>query len=128
MRVSTPALDAVLAWHAALNAGDTDRLLALSSDDVEVGGPRGVGRGGHLLREWVARAAIHLEPGRVFEQAGTVVVEESARWRATESGEMGAPQTVASVFRVRDGRVASVIRHADLTAALQAAGFEDAVR
>jgi hypothetical protein len=37
--------EVVLAWHAALNAGGIDRLLALSSEDVEVGGPRGVSRG-----------------------------------------------------------------------------------
>ncbi len=28
-------------WHEALNAADLDRPVALSSDAIEVGGPRG---------------------------------------------------------------------------------------
>ena len=31
-------------WHAALNAGDTERLVALSHPDVEIIGPRGAVR------------------------------------------------------------------------------------
>jgi ketosteroid isomerase-like protein len=46
-----------------------------------------------------------------------LVVEQTARWR-TESGALTEPQTVASVFRVVDGRVSSVVRYADLDAAL----------
>jgi ketosteroid isomerase-like protein len=120
----TEALAIVLAWHEALNAGEVERLLALSSDDVEVGGPRGAGRGSQLLRDWVARANIQLEPGQAFQRGETVVVEERARWRSAESGELSEPQTVASVFLVRDERVASVVRHPDLSAALQAGGLE----
>src|SRR5690349_15445676 len=62
--MSDPELELVHDWHVALNAGDTSRLLALSTSDVEVGGPRGAGRGSQLLEEWVARAQIRLEPLR----------------------------------------------------------------
>jgi hypothetical protein len=31
----------VRAWHEAVNQGDVDALVALSDDDIEVGGPRG---------------------------------------------------------------------------------------
>ncbi len=123
--MSTPEVATVLDWHEALNAGDVDRLVALSHDDVGVGGPRGSGSGVHVLREWVARAGIRLEPGRVFRRAGTVVVEQSARWRSAETGRMSDSQDVACVFLVRDGRVASVVRYSDLASALQAAGLEE---
>ena len=122
--MSTPEVAIVIAWHEALNAGDVDRLVALSSDDIEVGGPRGSGSGAALLRDWATRAGIRLEPRRVFHQAGSVVVEESTRWRSAEHGQMTEPQDVASVFLVRDGRVASVVRHPDLSSALKAAGLE----
>jgi hypothetical protein len=46
-----------------------------------------------------------------------VVVEEKARW-ATEGGQLTEPQTLASVFRLRDGQVSSVIRFEDFDAAL----------
>jgi ketosteroid isomerase-like protein len=116
-----PALATVLAWHAALNAGDLERLLALSSQDVEVGGPRGSTSGTQALRDWAVRAGIQLTPGRhVSVGPGRLVVEQAARWRA-ESGGLTEPQTVASVFGVVDGRVTSVVRYPDLEAALEAA-------
>ena len=57
--MTSAAVEIVLAWHAALNESDVQRLLSLSTDDVEVGGPRGAGRGADLLRDWVARAGVH---------------------------------------------------------------------
>ena len=123
--MSTPEIDIVISWHDAVNAGDSDRVMALSRDDVVVGGPRGTGSGSHLLHEWVARAGIHLEPGRVFHRAGTVVVEERARWRSADDGPMTEPQDVASVFLVREGVVASVIRFPDLATALDAGGLAE---
>ncbi len=120
--MATPPVDAVLAWHAALNASDADRLLRLSTDDVEVGGPRGSGHGADLLRDWVARARVQMEPLRIFASGDVVVVEQSARW-ASPDGQETDPQTVASVCRVQDGRVASVLRYPDLPSALHAAGL-----
>ncbi len=122
--MSTSEIATIAAWHAALNAGDVERLVALSSDDVEVGGPRGSGCGADLLRDWAGRAGIQLEPRRTFWRAGTVVVEQRARWRSAEDGQMGEAQDVASLFRVRDGRVTAVVRYPDLAAALAAAGLE----
>ena len=118
-----PAHEIVQAWHAALNAGDIERLLALSSSDIEVGGPRGSGRGGQLLREWFGRASIHLEPLRTYSRDNLVVVEQRATWAATEAGTASAPRSVASVFVVTNGRVSGVMRYADLAAALEASGL-----
>jgi hypothetical protein len=112
-------------WHAALNAGDVDRLVDLSKLDVEVGGPRGSGRGADLLRDWVARAGITLEPRRRYGRDGTFVVEQTAQWRSTD-GQLTPPQTVASVFRIRDGLVAAVLRYDDVATALRAAGLDAA--
>src|SRR4030088_1772629 len=98
-----PALETVLAWHAALNAGEVARLLMLSTDDVEVGGPRGAGRGAHLLEDWAARAGMRMQPGRLYHRDDAVVVEESAQWRTEDVG-LTDPQSAACVFRVRSGR------------------------
>ena len=116
-------VEIVLAWHAALNAGETDRLVSLSTADVEVGGPRGTGRGAELLRDWVARAHIHLEPVRWQALGDMVVVEQSASWR-TPDGQQAEPQPAASVFRVENGKVASVIRHADFETAAASVGVQ----
>ncbi len=117
-------IETVLAWHAALNQADLERVLALTTADVEVGGPRGAGRGADLLRDWIRRAAIRLEPRRIFQHDDVVVVAQAARWPSAD-GQLGDPQDVASVFRVQAGRVASVIRYPDLAATLQASGLSE---
>jgi ketosteroid isomerase-like protein len=116
-------IETVLEWHSALNAAETDRLLELSTDDVEVGGPRGAGRGAQLLSDWVARAQIQLEPVRWQDAKSVVVVEQTARW-LTPEGQLSEPQTAASVFRVRDGKVSSVLRFGSMAEALEFAGIE----
>ena len=114
----SPEVQTVIAWHEALNSGDVDPLVELSHPGVEVGGPRGTGHGTHLLREWVDRAHIRLEPGRIFHEADIVVAEQNAEWQA------GGQQTVASVFVVRDGLVTSVVRYSSLAEALEASGLD----
>jgi ketosteroid isomerase-like protein len=105
-------IQVVREWHAALNAGDIERLVSLSTADIEVGGPRGSGRGSQLLREWFERAGVRIEPLQIIEHGDALVVEQSATWPG------GEPQRVASLFAVRDGRVARVIRYAGLEEAL----------
>lgn len=123
--MNTPELRVVEAWHEALNGGEIDRLVELSHPEVEVGGPRGTGRGAQLLREWVDRANIHLEPRRIFHSADTVVVEQWAKWRSTDAGWVTGSQTVASVFVVRDGLVTRVVRYPDLADALDATNLDE---
>jgi ketosteroid isomerase-like protein len=115
-------IQTVIAWHEALNSGDVERLIALSHPNVEVGGPRGTARGAQVLREWVDRANINLEPGRILHEADTVVVEQEAEW---VSAEPGSRQRVASVFLVHDGLVTSVVRYPGLAEALRAADFDE---
>lgn len=121
--VVAPEVGVVAAWHEALNAGDTERLVDLSHPDVEMGGPRGPARGADVLRQWVDRANVRLVPSRYFHDGAKVVVEEGAEWRSSETGEVIGAGTVASVFVVRDERVASVSRHDGLASALSAAGL-----
>jgi ketosteroid isomerase-like protein len=122
---TAPEIHTVTAWHEALNAGDVERLLKLSHSDVVVGGPRGRGHGAQLLREWVDRANIHLEPGRMFHEADTVVVEQEAEWPSTQAGESNSARTVASVFVVNDGLVVRVVRYPNVTKALRAADLDE---
>ena len=123
--MSAPELRIVETWHEALNSGEVDRLVELSHPEVEVVGPRGTGRGAQLLREWVDRANIRLEPRRVFHHADTVVVEQWAQWHSTDTGRPIGGQTVGSVFVVRDSRVTRVVRYPDLAAALDAAHLDE---
>jgi ketosteroid isomerase-like protein len=121
----TSPVDVVSAWHDALNSGDTNRLLELVTQDVEVGGPRGAGHGTELLRDWVGRAGIHLVPARIFHRGDMVVVEQRASWQTGDDSPPTEPTTVASLFRIQGELIASILRFDDLTAALSAAALND---
>ena len=122
---AAPEVGIVEAWHEALNSGDIQRLVMLSHSDVEVDGPHGSGRGTKLLQEWADRANIRLIPLRVLHRDDTVVVRQEAEWRSVETGLVTGRQTLASIFVVRDGRVASVVRYDNLTNALQKANLDE---
>jgi SnoaL-like domain len=120
--MTTSEIATVLAWHDALNASDIDTLVALSSDDIEVGDAHGAGQGHDALREWAAARPRKAEVGRMYIHDGVVVVEQM-----TGSGDdPGAAVTGASAFRVVHDHVTSVFRHRDLATALAATELTDA--
>ena len=111
-----------------MNRGDADAVVALSHDDIEVGGPRGSARGSALLRDWLGRAGIQLEPRRWFASPGEIVVEQIATWRSP-AGTFTDPQTIATSFSVEGGLVTRTVRYRSLREALAAAGltFQDEI-
>lgn len=119
-------LETVLAWHAALNAGDSERVASLSHPEVEIGGPRGSARGRQVLKDWLGRANVRLEPLRLFRGDETVVAEEAATWRDAGTGETTGATTVATVFKLDGGLVAGIFRHEGLEEALQDADLDGA--
>jgi SnoaL-like protein len=112
----------VLAWHDALNASDIDTLVALSSDDIEVGDAHGAGQGHDALRTWAGARPRKVELGRMYVHDGVVVVEQMTG----SADDPGASGTVASAFRVVHDHVTSVFCHHDLAAALAATELTDA--
>jgi hypothetical protein len=78
-----------------------------------------------LLREWVERASIRLEPQRVFHKADTVVVKQKAQWRSAGAGQVTGSQTVASIFVIQENLIARVLRYDDLASALSAANLDE---
>lgn len=111
------AVETVTQWHEAVNAGDIEGAVACTHPEVEVGGPRGTGRGHDLMRGWLTRSGIRLEPQHEIAEeppgSGRVVVEELARWTAdnTPFPAPTEPTPTWVVFRVEDGCVVSVARY-----------------
>jgi hypothetical protein len=114
--MTTSEIATVLAWQDALNASDLDTLMALSSDDIEVGDAHGAAQGHAALRDWAAGHPPEAEVGRMYVHDGVVVVEQ----KVSGADHPGANPTFASAFRVVHDHVTSVFRHDDLTAALAA--------
>ena len=112
--MSTSEIATVLAWHDALSNGDIDTLLALSSEDIEIGDAHGAAQGHAALREWAQRSAATIEVGDIYYHDGVVVVAERI---TSKSGDV---DTAASAFRVVHDHVTAVFRHDDLAAALAA--------
>ncbi len=119
--MSTSEIATVLAWHDALNTADLDTLIALSSDDIEIGDADGAAQGHGALRDWAQRSAAGIEVGQIYYHDGVVVVEE----RLTSKTDPGQVGTAASAFRVVHDHVTSVFRHDDLAAALAATELTD---
>jgi ketosteroid isomerase-like protein len=111
--MTTSEIAAVLAWHDALNEQDFGTLVALSSDDIEVGDAEGAAQGHAALLDWVRTLGIKAEPGRMYVHGGVVVVEEEVTSAAGKT-------TAASAFRVVHDHITSVFRHPDLASALAA--------
>jgi ketosteroid isomerase-like protein len=122
-RPEHPTARVVLAWHDALERADHEAVLGLSDPEVEIVGPRGSGHGHALLRRWLENARVRLEPRRLFARGDLMVVEQHGTWRDPGTGEPIGEAEVASVFRVREGRVALYARFDDLAAALAHAGL-----
>ncbi len=115
----------VQAFHDHLNDHDVTGVLDLAADDVRVGGPRGSGEGKHLLKEWVGRASITMAPRRWFRKGDTVVVEQQATWRDPDSGAETGSQVVATVFTIREGRIAGIARYGFLAEAVHSANMDE---
>jgi hypothetical protein len=120
--MTTSEIATVLAWHDALNASDIDTLMALSSDDIEVGDAHGAAQGHAALRDWASAHPPQAEVGRIYVHDGVVVVEQ----KIGDADDAGANATVASAFRVVHDHVTSVFRHHDLASALAATDLTNA--
>jgi len=114
--MTTSEIATVLAWHDALNAGDVDTLVELSSADIEIGDANGAVQGHDALRGRATSSGLTAEPGRMYVHDGVVVVEQQA----------GTGQPIASAFRVVHDKVTSVFRHPDLSSALAATELTEA--
>jgi hypothetical protein len=113
-------LGVVHGWLQAVNDGDAATLVALTTERVEIVGPRGAGPADRqVLADWLARSGFSATSLRWFcGSDGAVVVEQDARWAA------GGAVRLASRFVVDGGRVARYVRHDDgLEPALAAAGL-----
>jgi len=124
MRRENPA-DIVRDWQKAANEKDADKLLELSSPDIEIVGPRGSARGREALRDWLSRAGLTLETRHTFARGNAVVAEQHGIWRSPETDEMLGEADVATSFLVdeNEGRITRLSRHDTLDGALADAGL-----
>jgi ketosteroid isomerase-like protein len=120
--MTTSEIATVLAWHDALNAADIDTLVALSSDDIDVGDAHGATQGHEALRRWAGSIKSTAVLGRMYVHDGVVVVEQ----KVSTSDNPPTVTDAASAFRVVHDHVTSVFRHQDLASALAATELTEA--
>jgi len=114
-------------WQAAVSAADFECLRELSTDDIEIVGSRGAGRGIDFAEDWVRKTGIGLQTMRAFPRGDVVVVEQTARWPAGADSAEAPERVIATVFTLRDARIARAVRYEDLASALAAAGLPPVV-
>jgi hypothetical protein len=120
--MTTSEIATVLAWHDALNASDLETLVALSSDDIDIGDAHGAAQGHDALCRWAASRKATAEIGRIYVHDGVVVVEQ----KLSAPDDPGAVVNCASAFRVVHDHVTSVFLHQDLASALAATDLTEA--
>ncbi|MEH3075999.1 MAG: hypothetical protein PGN11_13450 [Quadrisphaera sp.] len=114
-----PDLEAAInEWHASVGSGDVARAARSVGDPVVVLGPRGAGPiSPEEFADWVQRSGIRLTPRSwhpVSERL--MVVEQDATWPQDPSST-----PVATLFRVKGGKVTACLRLPDLRQALELA-------
>lgn len=117
--------DTVRTFHDHFNAGRTDEVLAIATDDVTIGGARGSGQGRNLLEEWVRRKTTTLTPQRWFIEGDLVVVEELVEWRSRENGNVTDSTRWGMAFTVENGKIAEIGRYADVGEAVTSSGLDE---
>jgi len=114
MTSTDPDIALLNRWHDAVNRGDIDAAVAECAQDVAITGPRGTGHGHDLVRTWLERSGIRLQPQEEFvEKDGRFVVLEMARW-TTAAAPDGAPIDPTEtwvVFTVTGGKLSSIERY-----------------
>jgi len=121
--MATDPLTVIARWQAAVSAADFEALRALSTDDIEIIGSRGPGRGIPFAEEWVRKTRIALQTMRSFPRGDIVVVEQTARWPVGADSAEAPERVIATMFTVRGERIARAVRYEDLGSALAAAGM-----
>lgn len=115
----------VQAFHEHFNAGRRDEVMALATDDIAIGGARGTGAGKQLLEEWVGRATTTMWPRRWFAEGDTVVIEEQIEWRSRDGDRVMDSTVWGIAFTVRDGKIASLSRYANIGEAVTSTGLDE---
>jgi ketosteroid isomerase-like protein len=127
--VSADPVRLVHEWLAAVNAGDVEGVLARTTPDVAIVGPRGAARGHDVLRAWMGHSGATFQTREAYAAGDAVVVAQHGVWRDPQSGAVRGEAEVATRFVVADGQVAEMQRYDDgLSSALRAAGLTRADR
>ncbi len=105
-------------WHESVNTSDLDRCARSVGNPIVVLGPKGAGAISPAeFVKWVKRSRITLRPTSwhpISDQL--MVVEQDATWP-----EAPTPVHVATLFRVKEGKVTAALRLPNLRQALDLA-------
>ena len=113
MTVSTTGLTAVVAEHiAAVNAGDTDAIMATFAGDALVNDARREFWGAQAIRGWVAKEMtgdqVSIDVTEVIEHYGDTIVR--GRYDGTfDKTNLPEELILTNYFTVRDGKIVSLI-------------------
>ncbi len=66
-----------------------------------------------------------MHPQRWLHRGRTVIVEQRAVWHAPDGGDETGSQTVATVFTLADGGIASIARYGNIGEAVTSADMDE---
>jgi hypothetical protein len=124
-------IDVACGWARALEAADSETLVGLSDDGIELVSTRGVLRGPQAVRDLAHRqtfgAAVNFRPRAWFQRGETIVVAVDDPLRFVDTGEVSdAVPEGAAAFVIHEGRVTRFAPYPDLASAFHATGLTEA--
>ncbi len=117
-------LSVALDWLDAIARRDRDRLLALSSADIVLHGPRGAAKGHEALARWFEAVQFRAVPKTAYARDRRLLVLHASQWRDADGAPAGTAES-ASVFTVAGGKVVGYHRN-DRPDPLRQEGFRGA--
>ena len=109
-------------WNDAVRAHDDAKLRAITAVDIILSGPKGTSQGWDAQSAWMNDAGARFVTLQAYVKGDTAVLFQEGFWHENPVGAQTAlRQTLATVYRARDGLLFSIDRHWSLDAALETA-------
>lgn len=118
-------VELVRSFVALINRRNTDALVLLADEQIELVGPRGSGFGRQLLRDWMGRANLSLDTFDAFARGDAFVLSQHGVWH-TPTGEVTGEEDTFMHLRVGGEplRVMLFSRYTTLEEALAKSGLD----
>jgi hypothetical protein len=116
-----------LEWVKAIRTHDDEKLCDLTSPSIVFSGPKGQTQGWDAQKQWMNDASARFETLEIYVGLNHVVLYQDAVWHEDPMpGQTTVRRQLATLFRVRDGKLDFIERHWKLEDALNAAGLSAA--
>ncbi|WP_411842485.1 hypothetical protein [Salinicoccus sp. HZC-1] len=113
-------------WIELCNSQDIEGLASITSEELEVHGPKGTTTlNKEDLKEWMERANLKLENFEAYARDNKAIMGQHGTW-LNEDDSVKGEQEVYTVLVIEDQKVSALARFDDKEQAFDVSGLEEA--